>query len=90
MHIGSDLTDEVAKDLEKGGPNGGMEHAQADLAIITQNSVVVGGQLLPGSDFDARLATAARLTANLRAKVFETLDYTVSAGTLSPQAALFQ
>ena len=43
MHIGSDLTDEVAKDLEKGGPNGGMEHAQADLAIITQNSVVVGG-----------------------------------------------
>jgi hypothetical protein len=78
--VHADLTDEVAKELEKDGDSAGMARAHEDLANVSQSSVVVGGQLLPGSDFDARLATAARLTANLRKKVLETLEYTVSAG----------
>lgn len=81
---GADLTDEVAKELDSCGAGGGMARAHQVLASVSQCSVVVGGQLLPGSDFDARLATAARLTSNLRAKVFETLDYTVSAGVQLP------
>lgn len=84
--IRADLTDEVAKELDGCGGGGGIAHAHEDLANVSQCSVVVGGQLLPGSDFDARLATAARLTANLRARVFETLDYTVSAGVKLPEA----
>ena len=85
MHaVHADLTDEVARELQGAGGSGGMARAHQDLENVSQCSVVVGGQLLPGSDFDARLATAARLTANLRAKVFESLDYTVSAGTPLP------
>lgn len=76
----ADLTDEVAKELAGAGASGGMARAHEDLANVSQCSVVVGCQLLPGSDFDARLATAARLTSNLRAKVLSTLNYSVSAG----------
>lgn len=90
MHAAhADLTDEVTRELKSVGVSGGMARAYQDLENVSQCSVVVGGQLLPGSDFDARLAIAARLTANLRAKVFEKLQYTVSAGSPLPTTPFY-
>jgi len=50
----------------------------------TQCSVIMGGCLMLDHEFDGRLAIAARLTADLRAKVEHELNYTVSAGPNLP------
>jgi hypothetical protein len=79
----ADLTDEVARELEKGQ---GVQNGKLRdyLEEASGCSVVVGGELLARNEFDIRLSAAAYLTAKLRARVFEKLEFTVSAGVLLP------
>ena len=53
---------------------------QAAFAEAAEASVVVDTQLSPEHDFDARLAVAAQLTGQLRKRVADELQFTISAG----------
>lgn len=75
----ADITDAVTAKIEASNRDGSLSWERS-LEEVAECSVVVGGSLMPGQEFDGRLAIAARLTADLRGRVEHELDYTVSAG----------
>ncbi|KFM25659.1 N-acetyltransferase eso1 [Auxenochlorella protothecoides] len=70
-----DVTAEVERALSRHEAHGGL--------LPEADSVVIGGPLNPGSEFERRLGQGAGLAARLRAALFEQLGYTSSAGIAS-------
>ena len=86
----ADLTDVVEGHMvSKRGGGGAAAWLQQAFHAAAAASVVVNEQLSIDRDFDCRLAVAAQLTAQLRARVASELDFTVSAVASSPHPPFY-
>ncbi len=63
---------------DEGNINTNLEASPSD--AFSWGSIVPGGPLDPGSEFDVRLATGAGIAVRLRGAILEKLGYTSSAG----------
>mmetsp|Transcript_1898 Transcript_1898/g.3423 ORF Transcript_1898/g.3423 Transcript_1898/m.3423 type:complete len:541 (-) Transcript_1898:1015-2637(-) len=74
-----DLTELVEAKLSENGPRFVPEIDE--LLMVCADSVILGGRIDPANSLeDAKLLMAAKITSEIRAKVFEVCGYTCSAG----------